>query len=104
MKNNTPKDTEMQIIIEYDRIIKRTVIGHIKKYPNIKTLAAGNENAKKIISLAEAYLNGRIILCKKIADAFYVAYFTVFEIDILLSWNFKHLAKCEGRTENINSK
>jgi hypothetical protein len=29
---------------------------------------------------------------KKISDAFHVAYSTIFEMDILLSLNFKHLA------------
>jgi hypothetical protein len=64
----------------------------IKKYPNIKMLVAKDENVGEIAFLAETYLNKEIIPRKKIADALHIAYSTVFEMDILLSWNFKHLA------------
>ena len=33
-----------------------------------------------------------IIPEKKIEDALHIAYVTFYEIDILLSWNFRHLA------------
>jgi hypothetical protein len=62
------------------------------KYPNIKTLVAEEYNIKEITLLVKSYLDNKIIPDKKIADAFHIAYSTVFEMDILLSWNFKHLA------------
>jgi predicted nucleic acid-binding protein len=62
------------------------------KYPKIKTLVANNDNVDEIESLVKNYLDNNIIPQKKIADAFHVAYSTVFEMDLLLSWNFKHLA------------
>jgi hypothetical protein len=62
------------------------------QYPNIKTLIAEENNAEEINSLVKSYLDNGIIPRKNIADAFHVAYSTVFEMDILLSWNFKHLA------------
>jgi predicted nucleic acid-binding protein len=71
---------------------KEKLLNTLKQYPNIKTLAADNKEAEEIIFLAEAYINEGIIPGKKIADAFHVAYSTIFEMDILLSWNFKHLA------------
>jgi len=62
------------------------------QYPNIKTLTAEENNVEEINTLVESYLNNGIIPRKNIADAFHVAYSTIFEMDILLSWNFKHLA------------
>jgi hypothetical protein len=62
------------------------------KHPNIKTLVAEENNVEEINILVKSYLDNEIIPRKNIADAFHVAYSTVFEMDILLSWNFKHLA------------
>ncbi|MEW6419022.1 MAG: hypothetical protein AB1480_13020 [Nitrospirota bacterium] len=42
--------------------------------------------------LAETYLNKGVIPMTKIEDALHIAYSVVFEMDVLLSWNFKHLA------------
>jgi hypothetical protein len=42
--------------------------------------------------LVELYLAHRVIPASQRDDAFHVAYATVFGMDILLSWNFKHLA------------
>jgi hypothetical protein len=42
--------------------------------------------------LADLYLAQGIIPAKKREDALHVAYATVHGLDILLSWNFKHLA------------
>ncbi|AEF83198.1 hypothetical protein [Leadbettera azotonutricia] len=63
------------------------------KYPMIKTLVTTtDEQAKNVLSLAEAYLNAKIIPPSKPVDALHIAYTTLFQMDILLSWNFKHLA------------
>ena len=62
------------------------------KYPNIKTLVAEKNNVEEIEFLVREYLDKEIIPRKNIADAFHIAYSTVFEMDVLLSWNFKHLA------------
>ena len=72
---------------------KREKLLHVfEQYPQIKTLIADDENVKEIEYLVEEYMNNKIIPVKNIADAFHVAYSTVFEMDILLSWNLKHLA------------
>ena len=62
------------------------------KYPEIKTLIAEESNVEEINFLVGKYLDNGIIPRKNIADAFHVAYSTIFEMDVLLSWNFKHLA------------
>ena len=82
-----------QEINNTENLVKRNELLDIfTKYPNIKTLVAGDQNAEEINFLVEKYLDNGIIPRKNIADAFHVAYSTIFEMDILLSWNFKHLA------------
>jgi hypothetical protein len=58
----------------------------------IKFLTANSDENDEIAFLAEEYMTKDIIPRKKVSDAFHVAYSTVFEMDLLLSWNFKHLA------------
>jgi hypothetical protein len=71
---------------------RKKLLSILKKYPNIGMLVAEDKNVEEIAFLAETYMENGVIPRKKIADAFHVAYSTVFEMDILLSWNFKHLA------------
>ncbi len=54
--------------------------------------------------LADAYLRHQVVPAKKRDDALHVAYATVFEMDVLLSWNFKHLANIrrEARFTVVN--
>jgi predicted nucleic acid-binding protein len=47
---------------------------------------------EKIKKLADLYQNLNIIPKDKYEDALHIAICTINEIDILLSWNFKHLA------------
>jgi len=60
----------------------------------------------EIISLANAYREHGAIPQAKEEDALHVAHAVVHEIDILLSWNFKHLANVrrEMRIEAINKE
>jgi len=64
----------------------------LEKYSNIKTLIAEKELINEIAFLSENYIKNGIIPPKKVADSFHIAYATLFQMDILLSWNFKHLA------------
>jgi len=49
-------------------------------------------SAPEVERLADLYLARGVIPAKKREDALHVAYATVHGLDILLSWNFKHLA------------
>jgi GH35 family endo-1,4-beta-xylanase len=72
---------------------KKELQGLVNKYKeHFKMLEADNEEIDEITFLAGEYIKEKIIPEKKISDAFHVAYSTIFEMDILLSWNFKHLA------------
>ena len=46
----------------------------------------------EVEDLADRYLSEGVIPMTKREDALHVAYATVHQMDILLSWNFKHLA------------
>jgi len=48
-----------------------------------------NEEADR---LAKIYIEGKVIPPQKIEDAQHIAIATCHQIDILLSWNFKHIA------------
>ena len=71
---------------------KETLLGTFENYRNIKVLVAENETVNEIALLGEKYIKNGIIPQRKVADSFHVAYSTVFQMDILLSWNFQHLA------------
>jgi hypothetical protein len=75
-----------------DLVKRKELLDIFVKYPNIKTLIAEENNVEEINILVGSYLDNGIIPRKNIADAFHIAYSTVYEMDILLSWNFKHLA------------
>lgn len=51
-----------------------------------------DDRRTEVERLADLYVAQRIIPAGKRDDAFHVGYATVFGLDILLSWNFKHLA------------
>jgi len=52
----------------------------------------------EIERLGELYVAQRVIPLAQRNDAYHVAYATVFTMDILLSWNFKHLANVRRET------
>jgi len=62
----------------------------IKNY-NLKVLDI-TEVREEIERLAKLYIETKIIPERKVEDALHVAIATVSEVDILLSWNHRHLA------------
>jgi predicted nucleic acid-binding protein len=71
---------------------KNILMETLEKYTSIKTLVANNEALNEIAILGENYVKNGIIPQKKTVDSLHVAYSTVFQMDVLLSWNFQHLA------------
>ena len=59
---------------------------------------------EEVAHLADAYMRHGVVPIRNRDDAFHVAYATVFEIDVVLSWNFKHLANLrrEARFMTVN--
>lgn len=81
------------VIAEIDRtkevVTREKLISAINEY-NLTNLPT--EPLEEIEDLAEHYIKSGIIPERKIDDALHVAICTVHQIDILLSWNFRHLA------------
>ena len=46
---------------------------------------------EEVVNLANLYLNRRILTKKFTEDAIHIAVATVKEVDVLVSWNFKHI-------------
>jgi len=57
----------------------------------------------EVRELAEAFLSAGAVPATKNADALHLAYATYYEMDILLSWNFRHLANVrrEAKVEAV---
>jgi predicted nucleic acid-binding protein len=98
---------------DYDVFISDIVIDEISKTTNeekkLKLLNAIEhynirnfaEIVQDIYSLSEIYLNSLIIPKNKEEDALHLAFATYYEFDVLLSWNFKHLANIK-KQEQVN--
>ena len=63
------------------------VKGHLKTLKNLIILEITDE----ILELARKYLNEKIVTEKYIDDAIHIATATINKIDVLVSWNFRHI-------------
>lgn len=84
-----------------NKIKRKKLLKIISKY-GLRILRINEETNK----LANIYIKMEIIPAKKIEDAQHIAISTCNKIDILLSWNFKHLAniKKQNDVKKINKK
>jgi len=55
------------------------------------------ETSSEIVQLADKYLSNNIIPEKKRIDALHIAITTVYELDIILTFNFKHINKLKTK-------
>ncbi len=62
---------------------------------NLSVIHIEPKDQDKIYNLAQMYLKEKIIPQKKFDDAVHVAICVYHEFDILLSWNFRHLANID---------
>ena len=86
------------VIREIEKTVDKTkevrLLGIIKKYAlRILTLD------KEFDTLAQVYLKAKIVPQRKIEDAQHIAIATRNQMDILLSWNFKHLANIQKQLD-----
>lgn len=87
---------------EYDIFISDVVFDEINKAePELKdklielirkTQPISLDFKNEIKSLADIYIARKIIPVKKMDDALHIAFSVIYGVDILLSWNYKHLA------------
>ncbi|MCF7847583.1 MAG: hypothetical protein K9M45_01940 [Kiritimatiellales bacterium] len=68
---------------------RERLIGCVKEYP-LPILDIGDQPG--IADLAESLILNGVIPPKKQEDAMHIAIAVIFEMDVLVSWNFKHLA------------
>ena len=73
---------------------KTRLLEVVKKYA-LRILTLNEESDK----LAKIYIKEKIIPARKIEDAQHIAISTCNQIDILLSWNFKHLANIQKQID-----
>ncbi|MDD5090828.1 MAG: PIN domain-containing protein [Candidatus Wallbacteria bacterium] len=81
----------LEINANPDLAMKRKMLDLIRDF-KIKILEPTKQQETEIQTIAERYIKDKIIPQKKKEDAYHIAFATCFEIEILLSWNFKHLA------------
>lgn len=79
-----------------DEVKKQQLLSVIESY---KLNKLSNNRDDEISTLTEIYLNKGVIPKNKIEDALHIAHAVVFEMDVLLSWNFKHLANIKRERE-----
>jgi predicted nucleic acid-binding protein len=92
----------------YDAFISSVVVDEIRRTPDpgrrsqlldvigqyeLSILPDGGDEVDR---LAQLYVQRGIIPVKEPEDALHVAYATLFEIDVLVTWNFRHLAKAKN--------
>jgi len=84
-----------------DEIKKQILLNVIKDY-SIEVINI-SEKQEEIENLAYIYLDKKIIPKKKIEDALHIAICSVFNIDILLSWNYRHMANVNKESKIISA-
>ncbi len=79
---------------------RRQLIKAVERYALPVQVIEPTEQVE-VDGLAAAYVQARIVPATKREDALHVAISTVFEYDVLLSWNYRHLANI-GRAMRFN--
>jgi len=57
---------------------------------------------KEAVDLANEYINGKVVGPTSYADCLHIALATIYQADLLVSWNFKHVVNIE-RIRGYNS-
>jgi predicted nucleic acid-binding protein len=73
-----------------DRAKREKLLEVIAKYG--VEVVSDEENLPEIGRLAQRYIEKGIIPADKVEDALHIAVATVHQMDVLLSWNYRHLA------------
>ena len=88
------RKNEFQIVIselltEELKYAPEFIRNFLDEFPNEHKIYV--ELTKDVESLAKQYINSQIVGVKSLADCRHIATATVNEIEILTSWNFKHI-------------
>ena len=77
---------------------KAVLFETVRKY-NLTTIMVRENKMAEITLLADKYISAGVIPSRKRQDALHIAICTVFEFDVLLSWNFRHLANFQKQVQ-----
>ena len=67
-------------------------------YNNLQQFIEVIEISNEVLDLRDAYLSAKIVTKKYSNDALHVAFATISECSIIVSWNFKHIVNFEKIT------
>ncbi len=67
-------------------------------YKNLQQFVEVIEISNEVLDLRDAYLRAKIVTKKYSNDALHVAFATISECSIIVSWNFKHIVNFEKIT------
>ena len=83
----------------------RLLVEAVKTY-NLSAVPMDQGETEEVNGIVAEYLRARVFPERKREDALHVAISTVFEFDVLLSWNFHHLANItkEIRINALNER
>ena len=88
-----------------DNLLKDKLLNALKAYP-INIIEIEEFEQTIVFELANEYINKGVIPEQKFDDAIHIAICTIKDFDILLSWNFRHIAniKKQIKVNNINKE
>lgn len=76
-----------------DKIIGKNLLDLINKFEKLSS------KKEEVEALAQEYVSRGIIPVNHIEDATHIAVATVFSVDVLVSWNFRHIVKLKTKRE-----
>lgn len=99
------KKSDIQII--YSEVIDNELAGAPQKVKDfVKSISKKNiiktDLTEEAILLAEKYLEKNVVGNKSRADCYHIAIATVLKVDLLISWNFKHIVNI-GKIKGYNA-
>ena len=74
-----------------DAVLRKKLKAVVEEY-NLNILDVDPKHQEKIFDIAQVYIKEKIIPQKKFDDAVHLAICVFYKFDVLLSWNFRHLA------------
>jgi predicted nucleic acid-binding protein len=75
-----------------DADLRQSFIDAARQY-GLEMLPEGDEEVDR---LADVYMSRGVIPSAKFEDALHVAFATIYDMDVLATWNFRHLAKARA--------
>ena len=99
-------DNATIVVTHYQRLLDYIVPDYVHVLFRGRIVKSGTKEPflEEAENLADAYLAAGVVPEKNFNDALHVAITTIHEFDVLLSWNFRHLANInkEARFMEVN--